>query len=296
MDRDPYSTESVSSPLKKYEARNLLRRKRVMAGKTKKTDSGTTEILRLLCLIMALLFGLVCLSGFSFSDPKKLRQEIRQEILKELEKIREKTPNAKKRAKWRKSRGEANDALLEARLYQASKYAPEEWDQAVALFRKAKEYAAKRSYLKADYLARQAAKYAHQATEKARAIIAKKEGTLRERYQKLKEELDSLSGRVPPDADSLQLRASELYLLLSDARLAMELRQFEDAEKGLEGAEEEINRFKRDLIAYLDTHPEPDPDMLSDSEEGQETGNWPGLDENVNDPDPDGRGGRIRTE
>jgi len=266
----------------------------VAKAKKKKSDSGIPGPLRGLCLAMALLFGLFCLSGFSFSDPKKLRQEIRQEILKELEKIREKTPNAKKRAKWRKSRSAANDALLDARLYQASKYAPEEWDQAVALFRKAKEYAARRSYLKADYLARQAVKYAHQAAEKARAIIAKKEGSLRERYQKLKEELDSLSGRVPPDAESLQLRASELYLLLSDARLAMELRQFGDAEMGLERAEEELGRFKRDLIAYLDTHPEPDPDVLTDMEEIQETDDGQeGLGEKLNDPDPRGPGGRI---
>lgn len=222
-------------------------------------------------VIFCSLLVLSCLLGFNFSDPKKLRQEIRQEILKELEKIREKTPNAKKRAKWRKSRDEANQALLEARFYQAAKYAPESWDQAVALFNKAIEYAAKRSYLKADYLARQAKKYAEEAAKAAKAMITKKEQALRERYDKLKEQLDELSGRIPSDADQLLYRANELYLTLSDARLAMELRQFEDAESRLTQAEQDIIRLRLDLRSYLEAHPEPDWELEESEEQDHES-------------------------
>ncbi|GEM_PF-1539133 len=208
-----------------------------------------------------LLFFLSMLTGFDFSDPGKVRQELRQELIQGLEKIREQTPDAKKRAKWRKSREEAVAALMAAKSQQAARFAPKEWDEAVELFLRAREYAARRSYLKADYLARQSKKQAEKARLLAVSKITTLEKRLGERLQDLGDRLRQLSGMVPPDADALSLRASELMLALSDARLAMELRQFKEAEQGLQQAEHDIAMFRKDLYAYLEAHP---PQELED--------------------------------
>ena len=101
-----------------------------------------------------LFLAITSLSGFSYSDRKRLGQEIGSEIKAELQRIVEKTPSAKLRKQWRAERGNASDALDSALCIEADRYSPEKWDEAVALFQKAKYYASNRSYRKAIYLAK----------------------------------------------------------------------------------------------------------------------------------------------
>jgi len=81
-----------------------------------------------------------------------MRRDISSEIQEELQKIVEKTPSAKLRRQWRSERDKTSEALNSALYIEADRFSPGKWDEAVALFKKAKSYASNRSYRKAIYL------------------------------------------------------------------------------------------------------------------------------------------------
>ncbi len=210
--------------------------------------------------LLVLTAGMALLSGFSFSDPHKLAQDIKAEIKAELHRIAEKTPSAKLRKEWRMRRDEASSALERAEMVQASKYCPEKWDESVALYKKARYYASKRSYRKAIFLAKKAAESAKDIYITSSALLLKQETGLTSQYKKLRERTDELAGSIPPDAEALEITASRISLELEDARLAIGLTQFETARKELTGLKTKLDRLERLIRAYKKANPPPDDD------------------------------------
>ena len=102
-------------------------------------------------------------SGFTVPKPGEVRKEIRQR----LEKIQEMTPGARERARWLQSRAIAYRALEKAGRQSASRFAAGKWQEALSLFALAEEYAGKKSFRKADYLARKVSETASGAVEEA---------------------------------------------------------------------------------------------------------------------------------
>ncbi len=203
-----------------------------------------------------LLFFLLTFSlyGFSFSDPKKLHQEIKAEIKKELEKIIEKTPSAKLRNTWRKKRDEANAILENALLLSAPKFCPSLWDESVGLFEKAKKYASKRAYRKAIYLAKLAKENAQKSVECAQNFLDENTKKLIKKYKKLRSQMDEIRALVPPGAEELIIRANVLSLEVEDLNLAIELRNFKEAEKIAKTIEKKLPKLMADVDSYRKEH------------------------------------------
>ncbi len=214
----------------------------------------------LLFRLLSIIVGVITLSGFSFSDPHKFTQELKKEIRLELQKIAEKTPSAKLRNEWRQRRDQAISSLEKAEATQASKYCPEKWDQAVALFKKAKYYAAKRSYRKAIFLAKKANDMARQAFITSKAMILKQETRLNKQYRKLRSRADELTGSIPMDAEELSKKAADISLTIEDARLATELLQFDQAQRELSSAKKALDNLEKLIHRYKKEHPAPDAD------------------------------------
>ena len=218
-----------------------------------KKGSHLSIVIKLLVLTAAI----ALLSGFSFSDPHKLAQDIKAEIKAQLHRIVEKTPSAKLRNEWRMRRDEASSALEKAEMVQAPEYCPEKWDESVALYKKARYYASKRSYRKAVFLAKKAAESAEEIYITSSALLLKQETGLTSQYKKLRARTDELAGSIPPDAEALEIRASRISLELEDARLAIELTQFETARQELNGIKTELDRLDRLIQAYKKANPPP---------------------------------------
>ncbi len=194
------------------------------------------------------------LCGFSFSDPKKFQQEIKEEIKKELEKIIEKTPSAKLRNKWRAKRDEANSLLEKALILSAPKFCPSLWDESVALFERAKKYALKRAYRKAIYLAKLAKKNAQKTVECAQNFLDKHTKKLIKKYKELRSQMDEIRALIPPGAEELIIRANVLSLEVEDLNLAIELRNFNEAEKIVKELEKKIPKLMKDVDLYRKEH------------------------------------------
>jgi len=208
-----------------------------------------------LCLpVLLVLF----LSGFSFSDSHKLRQEISGEIQAELQKIVEKTPSAKLRRQWRSERDRTSEVLDSALCIEADRFSPEKWDEAVALFKKAKDYASNRSYRKAIYLARKARECAEDAYKSSQDVIQEKRDKILAQYRELKESIRDIAGLIPPDADTLITRASELSLAIEDIRIAVNLKKFEQASAEIVKMRSELVCLSKDVNRYRRLHPEND--------------------------------------
>jgi len=230
-----------------------------------KDPKGDKAFIAANCLLSAMkllliAIGVLILSGFSFSDPHKLTQDLRKEIRAELQKIVEKTPGAKLRKEWRAQRDVANSLLEKAQTAQASKYCPKEWDEAVALFKKAKYYASKRSYRKAIFLAKKSQEQAKFAYTTSKAKLLKQETGLKKQYKKLRSRLNDLAGAIPTDAEALAQKAATLSLELEDARLAMELLQFDEAKRELADVKGRMEHLEGLIQEYKKTHPLPDDD------------------------------------
>jgi len=215
--------------------------------------------IRLLSFIFVL-FALPLLLGFDFSNPKKLRQDIRKEIRAELEKIIEKTPSGKLRNTWWEKRRVAEKSLNAALMLDAPTYCPKSWDEAVALFKKAKKYASKREYRKAIYLAKKTKEFADKATSCANKYIKKQNSELKKEYQKLRNRMDEAMGLIPPDAEDLIRQASELSLKVEEISYATRLRQFDRAKSLCKTLQKQITDLEKAVKAYREEH-EPQEDI-----------------------------------
>ena len=208
---------------------------------------------RFLSLIL-LLFVLPLLLGFDFSNPKKLRQEIRKEIRAELEKIIEKTPSGKLRNIWWEKKRIAEESLNTALMVDAPTYCPKDWDEAVALFKRAKKYASKREYRKAIYLAKKTKEFADKAGSCANKYIDKQDSELKKEYQELRNRMDEIMGLIPPDAEELMKEASELSLKIEDISYAKSLRQFDYAKRLCKSLKKQITDLEEAVKAYKEEH------------------------------------------
>lgn len=203
---------------------------------------------------LSLLLCFLMLSGFNFSDPNKLRLELRKEIKKELEKIIEKTPSGKLRTTWRQKKEVAADSLNKALLASAPKFCPDKWDEAVLLFKKARKYAGKREYRKAIYLAKKTTEFAQGAKDCALKYINKKRNILLGKYRRLRKQMDEVQAIIPPDAEELLRRGSELSLQIEDLLSAIDLRQFNQAEMLWPSLEKRLSTLEGDVEKYRQEH------------------------------------------
>ncbi len=208
---------------------------------------------RILSFIL-ILVALPLLLGFDFSNPKKLRQDIRKEIRAELEKIIEKTPSGKLRNTWWEKRRVAEESLNAALMLDALTYCPKSWDEAVALFKKAKKYASKREYRKAIYLAKKTKEFADKATSCANKYIEKQNSKLKKEYQELRNRMDEVMGLIPPDAEDLIRQASELSLKVEEVSYATRLRQFDRAKGLCKSLKKRITDLEKAVKAYKEEH------------------------------------------
>ena len=210
---------------------------------------------------LCILTGLV-VSGFSFSDPQKLKEEIKKEIRSELEKIIEKTPSARLRAQWRGKRDEAKKILKQGLLFSAPKFCPKDWDQAVELFNRSRRYAAKRSYRKAIYLAKKAIQYSTEATNCAKKHLDDRTKKLLKEYSKLRENMDDIRAIVPPGAEELLIKASNLSLAIEDLKTAINMRDFDHTDDTVKSLEKRLEKLRSEVMEYRKEH------QSQDEEEG----------------------------
>ncbi len=199
-------------------------------------------------------FLALLISGFSFSDPQKLKEEIRKEIKAELEKIIEKTPSARLRAQWRAKRDEAKKSLDQGLLFGAPKFCPKDWDQAVELFNRSKRYAAKRSYRKAIYLSKKAIEYSTKAKNCAKTHLDKRTKKLLKEYSSLRENMDDIRALVPPGAEELFIKASNISLAIEDLKTAINMRDFDQADDMVKKLEKRLKKLKNEIIQYRKEH------------------------------------------
>ncbi len=178
-------------------------------------------------------------TGFTLPSPRELRQEIRQE----LQKIKEMTPTAKRRAQWKARYEQAVEALKKAETQSAERYAPKLWQDALNLLSKAKEYAKKKSYLKAAYLAKKAKEAAESASTKAEEARRKAQASAKQNIEGLKKQIEILKKRASQGNQALKEKMDQLMLGLRDLVHALELEQFEQVKKGARELDERIRRL-----------------------------------------------------
>ena len=208
---------------------------------------------RAVCLAR-LFMPLLCimlLSGFTMPSP----HELRREFAAELKKIKESTPGAKALANWKQLRDQARKALEEAEINGAPKFAPQEYEEAEDLFQRAKDYAAKRSYRKASYLARKTAEIARLASEDAQKAREKIEKKLDRQLERLKTKLDILHQKLPFESD-LSVALADLYLQWADIRHSISLGLYDQAEKQIPELARAVEEFRRRSGIHLDVEQE----------------------------------------
>lgn len=188
-------------------------------------------------------FILVFCSGFSLPDTDQIRREFRKKVDSEVEKIIERTPDAKVRKKWRERRLEAVKALENARMINAKKYASQEFEDAEDFFQRARNYASKREYLKAEYLGRQTVKMAKKAAEKAAELYKAKLEKSETQLQECQKKLVRLKERVLDGDEDQKSRLAELMLRLGYVRNMIATGDFEEATKECSELERQIDEF-----------------------------------------------------
>jgi len=220
-----------------------------------KTLSGTVSMVQGRILYLSrLLLPLICiclLSGFTMPSP----HELRREFAAELKRIRESTPGARALASWQQLRDQAGRALEKAEINGAPEFAPEEFEEASDLFRRARAYAAERSYRKASYLAKKTEEIARLASENALAAREKIEKKLNQQLVRLKARLDILHSRLPFESN-LSVQLADLYLQWADIRHCIALGLYDQAEKQLHVLKMAVNEFRRQSGIHLDDQQE----------------------------------------
>ncbi|NPA93880.1 MAG: hypothetical protein GXO58_00455 [Thermodesulfobacteria bacterium] len=211
--------------------------------------------------LLALLGLALLLCGFNFSDPNKLRIKLRKEIRAELEKIIEKTPSGRLRTTWREKKAVAEEALNQALLLNAPSYCPDQWDDAVILFKRAKKYAAKREYRKAIYLAKKSKESADVARQCADKYIKEQTSKLTKEYKILRGRMTDIMGQIPPDAEDLLSKASSLSLEVEDMANAIDLHQFDQAKRLGKSLKKKISRLENGVKKYKREHTLQDEEL-----------------------------------
>ncbi len=197
------------------------------------------------------LIPIICillLSGFKIPSPHELRKEFREE----LQKIKESTPGAKALARWKGLRAKARQAILDADINMAPRFASEEYEEAVYLLKRARRYALKKSYKKASYLAKKAIEIASNASKKAVKLREKKEKRLYTKLGRLKGMLDELHAKLPYDSE-YSTKLARLYLKWSDIRHSIALGSYSDAESAIPRLEQSVREFVKQTGITVDT-------------------------------------------
>jgi hypothetical protein len=180
--------------------------------------------------------------GFKIPDTDKLRREFRKKVDAELEKIIEKTPNAKARNKWRSVRDRACEAIEQAELVEADRFAKEDIDDARYFMARAKKYSARREYLKAAYLGKQAIIVAEKAEKKAKQHLDTLYSEISKAIDKCSRALGKIADRLPEDND-VELAFAKLRLELGYARNLLKTGEFEKAKEVSESLYKKIMKF-----------------------------------------------------
>ena len=199
----------------------------------------------LICLCISLL------SAFTVPSP----HELRRDFAAELKKIKESTPGAKALARWNKLRDQAVKALEQAEINGASEFASTEYEEAVDLFQRARDYAAQRSYKKASYLAAKTEEIARSASESALKARARIEKKLYSKLEHLKSRLDMLHQRLPYES-GLSESLAELYLQWSDIRHCVALGLYARAQSMIPALSSAIDQFQKQSAIQIDQEQE----------------------------------------
>ncbi|NDY42062.1 hypothetical protein G3N55_04260 [Dissulfurirhabdus thermomarina] len=206
-----------------------------MASLPRCTRCGLAPAALLLCLVLPL-------SGFTLASGRQLQKEIQEK----LERIREMSPGVQAMEDWRRARREAEAAVEAAREGGARRYAADGLAEAEDLLALAKDYAWKKAYRKAAYLARTAGAKAKAAQEAAAAARKTLRDRALEEIRALAERLEGLAARVPARGP-LAKEYAELRLAVADLRHAVALEQFDEVHPAVVRLRARIHRFSRRL-------------------------------------------------
>lgn len=191
-------------------------------------------------LIALACFFYLFLTAFTLPSPQKLTKSIEQQ----LEKIREKAPKIKAYRKWKETESATWQLLRKAELAGAPKYAQPDWQQALKLFSRSKDYAKKQSYKKAVFLAKKAREQGTIAMQKAREILKEKRAEARALLDPIRKDLDWLDQHIDHKNRSLLNTYARLLLQYNNLENAYRLEEFEDISRGAPALKKEIRRFK----------------------------------------------------
>ncbi|MGQ9745779.1 MAG: hypothetical protein ACUVQV_07330, partial [Dissulfurimicrobium sp.] len=190
-----------------------------------------------ICILFGVALCVSVTSAFSFPS----LQDIRQAIHEKIENLWARTPAAKELAAWKKARVEAENALKEATINNASTYAHESLFEAQNLLARADSYAAGRAYYKAAYLANKA---------QDKAIAAKKlaQKTRKERLDAAKTELDAIGLSIAQLGEKykkmnrkMPYEYNELILAWRDLTHALATEQLQDIFQNIPDIQKKID-------------------------------------------------------
>jgi len=171
-------------------------------------------------------------------------------VRQELDKIKEMTPGARERVRWEEARDGALETMADAQRRSAPRYAPRMWSEAQALFERASRYAGEDSFLKAEFLAREARDVAERAAHEAETVRAGLRQDGREKIDRLKVMLDGVSGKISLDDEGASKRIRELFLEWRDLGHALELEQFSEVSAGAPRLEKRIRAFRAESLPH----------------------------------------------
>jgi len=194
----------------------------------------------IITVVLAVLFSLY---GFDFSKIHiPSREQIKKELQSEINKLKSLTPQARRKALWIKKKIEAIDAIKQAKIDGAPKYASNLYQEAKEYFELAIKYAKKQQYLKASYLAKECKRIALRASDKAtkkRLILKQK---IKLQLDKLKKQIDKLVTSLETNK-TLQKKKAELILYYQDLIHALNLEQFNYIKQRIKVLKKQINEL-----------------------------------------------------
>ena len=185
--------------------------------------------------LVALLLCVASLCSGGNAPSRTYASDFKEKIQKELEKIREYSPKVKLEKLWLKEFRQAKRARKEALMESAEVFSKDEFNHGEYLLNLSRNYAKKRQFRKAEYLARKATESFVTASKKAKKNLAQAIEERAMALKKLEQEINMLPrAKAPRAIHSLRLK----LIMLRDALRAQDFVAFDNLKAGLE---KEIN-------------------------------------------------------
>jgi len=194
-------------------------------------------------LVVLVCFFYPFLTAFTLPSPQKLTKSLEEK----LEKIREKAPKIKAYRKWKEAESATWQLLRKAELAGAPRYAPPDWQQALKLFSRSKDYAKKQAYKKASFLAKKAREQGVIAMKKAREKLEEERAKARALLEPIRKDLDWLDQHIDHEDRFLLATYAQLLLQYNNLENAYRLEEFGDIQKDGPALKSKIERFKASM-------------------------------------------------